>query len=549
MNRFYTIILFLVFCLSVLTVAQTNYKISPKVIAGIDDKLFGQFMEKPSWEGEIGGDAAIDKKTGKVLPQVMQYLKEMNLPVLRYPGGTDVDYYPWYNLIDRVPNRHEKRPAYRNFSGDMHYASDNRLGLDQFLLLCKELKSEPLLVVNIGDAFFKKITIAEATENAAGMVVYCNLKRNKSLPEGAADWVSVRKNNGQKNPFGVKYFEVGNEPWLFFDRMPKGYNRAEAIAHYMNCLEAIVNAMRAVDPSIQIITDGEIKEVCEQLKYRMGSKINFIAFHSYLPWGIGQVKLEGKTFPVNKMTENEIWNAWVSTPFMDSTTGLSAYPLQGSYAAVRQTGYPIACTEWNWNGWWQGQALEEASLNSRFAKGIGVAGFVHALMRDAAYIQIGNQSMLVGNKWDITAIHVDTLTNEARFFPTGKVLGFYSRYHGDQLLDLQTQNLTYFSQPFELSGIKPAPKVAFIDALATRSKNKLYFHAINRNYSNDMEISVDLSALKVKPEYVHHLFSSTDVKRDELGYFKDEKRQFKGSSIKIVLPKHSVSILEFAIND
>jgi alpha-N-arabinofuranosidase len=525
----------------------SEFKIMPQVTAGIDGKLFGQFMEKPSWGGEIGGDAAFDKNTGEVIPGVLGFLREMNIPIVRFPGGTDVDYYPWYNLIDNVPSLHQQRPAYRHYSGDKKVTSDNRLGLDKFMVLCEELNTEPLLVVNIGDAFFKNISIEEAAANAAGMVAYCNYETAAQLPKGMINWVDVRKKNGHPKPYKVKYFEVGNEPWLFFDRLPNDYNRAEVIAHYMNCLEAIVDAMRAVDPDIQIITDGEIKEVVEQMKSRMGNKIQYIAFHTYRPWDIKEVKKNGEAYPIKQMTETEIWNAWVSAPVNDAVSGMSRFPLVDSYARVSQSGYPLACTEWNWNGWWQGQALEDACLNSRFAKGIGAAGFIHALMRDAGNIKIGCQSMLVGNSWDITAIYVDTISNEAKFFPTGKITGFYSKYHGDELLEMESKDLTFFNQPFELNWLKPSSKVAYVDALASRSKTKLYFHAINRDLNNDIEIKLDLSNFRIKSSYNHHKLLSSNVITDELGFFKDDKLTVDGPVAKVVLPKHSVSILEFEI--
>lgn len=520
-----------------------EFKISSKVTAEIDKKLFGQFMEKPSWGGEIGGDVAV-KKNGRLIPQVQQHLKEMHIPIIRYAGGTDVDYYPWYYLINNVPGHHQSRPAYRNYCGDGKVTSDNRLGLDRFLTICEDINSEPLLVVNIGDAFFKKITIDEAAKNAAGMVAYCNAKNNKQLPKGMMDWTAVRKANGRTKPYHVKYFEVGNEPWAFFSRLPKNYDRDSMVTHYLNCLEKIVNAMLEVDNTIQIITDGEIGKVIEKLKSRMGSKINYVAFHAYRPWFINEVKKNAENFPVKQMSEIDIWNAWVCTPEIDSISGLSRFS-SDSYQRICNSGYPLACTEWNWNGGWRKNLQNEAVLNSRFAKGIGAAGFIHALMRDATKIKIGNQSMLVGNSWDIAAIHVDTTKNEVRFLPTGKVAGFYSKYHGNHLLELESKNLSFFNQPFKMNGIKPASKVAFIDAIASCGKSRLFLHAINRNYNDDMEIEIDISDFDVKPSFVHHYYTTTNVKTDELGFFKDEKKVFKDSIVKVVLPKHSISIIEF----
>jgi hypothetical protein len=75
----------------------------------------------------------------------------------------------------------------------------------------------------------------------------------------------------------------------------------------------------------------------------------------------------------------------------------------------------------------------------------------------------------------------------------------------------------------------------------------LYFHAINRDLNNDIEIKLDLSNFRIKPGFIQHKFLSNDVKTDELGFFKDDKLNVPGSEIKVVLPKHSVSILEFDI--
>ena len=316
MNRKSAIVLFIFISISMCYAQTPQFKINNKVTATIDDNLFGQFMEKPSWEGEIGGDGAIDKKTCKVSPDVLAYLKEMHIPIIRYPGGTDVDYYQWFNLIDNVTGHHAKRPSYRNYSGKNNVTADNRLGLDAFMTLCAEIKTKPLLVVNIGDAFFKKISIEEAAKNAAGMVAYCNNKVGDKVPIGVLDWASIRAKNGHPAPYHVKYFEVGNEIQYFKNLKEKGANDS-IISHYMNCLEATVNAMLAIDPTIKIITDGEVKEVSEQIRARLGNKITYLACHFYVPWNIGEVKLDTTKIAISTLTENEIWNAWVATPIID----------------------------------------------------------------------------------------------------------------------------------------------------------------------------------------------------------------------------------------
>jgi alpha-N-arabinofuranosidase len=525
-----------------------TFKISKKVIADIDDKLFGQFMEKPSWDGEIGGDGAIDKKTGSVSPDVLAYLKEMKIPIIRYPGGTDVDYYQWYNLIDNVPGKHQKRPAYRNYSGTGKITSDNRLGLDAFLTLCSELKSEPLLVVNIGDAFFRKISIEESAKNAAGFVAYCNSKVGTKVSEGMPDWPAIRAKNGHTKPYNVRYFEIGNEIQLFKSMKEKDVNDS-LVNHYVNCLEAIVNAMLDVDPNIKIITDGEIKEVSEQIKRRLGNKISYLACHYYLPWEINTVKLDTTTIDIKSLSQADIWNAWVATPYIHPETGQSYFPKTGKYNNVADAGYDLAITEWNWNGWWNKKILPDAALNSLFAKGIGAAGFIHAMMRDAGRMKIGCQSMLVGNVWDINAIRVDTTGKmKARFFPTGKVTTLYSKYHGNQLLEMSEKNQLFYTQPYKMNSIEAVPRVTYVDALASRNETTLYISFINRNFANDMDVEIDLSDFKTDSKYKQHIFTTNDMITNELGYFEDKTEKVKNHKPLIVhLPKHSLSIFEIKI--
>jgi len=527
-----------------------TFKITNKVIATIDKKLFGQFLEKPSWEGEIGGDGAINQKTGKVLPDVLAYLKEMNIPIIRYPGGTDIDYYQWYNLIDNVPGKHAKRPAYRNYSGSGKVTADNRLGLDEFLTLCTELKTEPLLVVNIGDAFFKKMSIDEAAQSAAGFVAYCNSKVGSTVSKGMIDWAAVRARNGHPKPYKITYFEVGNEIQYFKTMKEKDLNDT-IVNHYIKCLEATVNAMLAIDPTIKIITDGEVKEVSEQIKQKLGNKISYLACHFYVPWNIDEVKSDTTKIDVKTLSETDVWNAWVSTPYINPETGLSYFPKTGKYNHAADGGYELAITEWNWNGWWGKKAALNAALNSRFAKGIGAAGFLHAMMRDAGRMKIGCQSMLVGNVWDINAIRVDTTGEKpARFFPTGKVTTLLSKHHGPQLLEMSTEHQSYYVQPYRMTCLEPAPKVAYIDAVASRNNTTLFVSFINRDYNNDTTVELDLSDFKASSDYSMQIFTTDDVKSKELGYFKSEHKWSDNKKLfKLLLPKHSVTVFEIKIHN
>ncbi len=142
-----------------------------------------------------------------------------------------------------------------------------------------------------------------------------------------------------------------------------------------------------------------------------------------------------------------------------------------AFAAARKLGYKVAVTEWNWNGGWRGHDREGMALDSLLPRGLGAAGYLHGLMRHADVTDIGTQSMLVGIGWNIAAIGADRdNAAPARMRPTGMATMLYSQHHGDRLMAMESEGVPCYRQPFEMAGIKPAEKVAMVDALVTASE-------------------------------------------------------------------------------
>ncbi len=119
-------------------------KVRAEVLHGIDARLFGQFMERPSWGGEIGAEVAILPGMTRVRPGAKWLIREMRIPVARFPGGTDVDYVDWQDMVDNVPGRSAERPLTVGHTGNR---VTNRFGYDEFLRLSEELGMEAIIVV------------------------------------------------------------------------------------------------------------------------------------------------------------------------------------------------------------------------------------------------------------------------------------------------------------------------------------------------------------------------------------------------------------------
>jgi alpha-L-arabinofuranosidase len=124
--------------------------------------------------------------------QAVDYLRELNVPVLRWPGGCFADNYHWRQGIGPA----EKRPKLVNASWG-GYTEDNSFGTHEFMGLCRLIGSEPYLTANVGSG-----TPQEFEE----WMEYCNFPSGSTLSD-------ERAANGSAEPFKIKYWAVGNENW------------------------------------------------------------------------------------------------------------------------------------------------------------------------------------------------------------------------------------------------------------------------------------------------------------------------------------------------
>jgi alpha-L-arabinofuranosidase len=257
--------------------------------------------------------------------------------------------------------------------------------------------------------------------------------------------------------------------------------------------------------------------------------------------------------PIEELSAEEIWRAWIAVTWFDDN-GRSIINHPGINAA-RRSGYKVAVTEWNWNGWWRRRGPDPA-LNSSFAKGLGAAGYLHAFMRAADVIELGCQSMLVGNSWGIHAIKADVEAKIPPYYmPTGQVTMFYSKHHGKKLLALESSSVPTYKQPYRMGGIGPKEKVAYVDALATADEKLVYFHAINRSFEQSIDVTIDISAVgRFEGTAVHHVLQGrlNDTPKPneprQIGRITKRDIFFKGKSLTITLPNRSISCIEFKRN-
>lgn len=171
----------------------------------ISPNIYGHFIEHLGgvvydglWVGE-GARVANEKGIRKAL---VEHMRRIQAPVIRYPGGCFADSYDWKDGIGPV----EKRPRRTNFwigadnpqSPVNHKYEPNTFGTNEFMRLCALTGAEPYLAVNLRSL---------PAEDFYRWVEYCN------SPAGSTTLAEMRAAAGHREPFAVKYWGIGNESW------------------------------------------------------------------------------------------------------------------------------------------------------------------------------------------------------------------------------------------------------------------------------------------------------------------------------------------------
>ncbi|MDO5524079.1 MAG: alpha-N-arabinofuranosidase [Bacteroidia bacterium] len=194
--RKYLTSLFVFFSFSLFAQQKTQITLHPdKADRAIPKEIYGQFAEHLGtciyggiWVGE---DSPIPNKNG-YRTDVLNALKELKVPVIRWPGGCFADEYHWMDGIG--PRENRPTMVNTNWGGTIE---DNSFGTHEFLNFCELVGAEPYISGNVGSG---------TVEEMAKWVEYMT-------SDGNSPMANLRRENGRDKPWKVKYFGVGNESW------------------------------------------------------------------------------------------------------------------------------------------------------------------------------------------------------------------------------------------------------------------------------------------------------------------------------------------------
>lgn len=194
-------------------IVQAQQKLSK-----INKNIYGHFSEHLGhciYGGiYVGNDSNIPNVNG-MRSDVVEALKHIKIPVLRWPGGCFADEYHWKDGIG--PKESRKKIVNTNWGG---LVEDNSFGTHEFMELCRQLGCEPYINGNLGSG-----TVREMSEWVEYM----------TFP-GISPMSELRRQNGREEPWKVKYFCVGNESWGGGGNMTADYY-SNLYRHYQTFLK------------------------------------------------------------------------------------------------------------------------------------------------------------------------------------------------------------------------------------------------------------------------------------------------------------------------
>jgi alpha-L-arabinofuranosidase len=198
--------------------------------ATLDRNVFGSFLEhlgRAIYEGIYEPGSPLSDANG-YRKDVLEEIRKLNVPIVRYPGGNFVSGYNWLDGVGPTKDRP------RVLDKAWNALNSNQFGTNEFLAWCKAAGTEPLLAVNLGTG---------TPEEAAALVEYCN-------EENGTRWSDLRRKHGVAEPHRVRHWCLGNEmdgPWQI-GHMP-------AVEYGLKAADA-GRQMRYVDRDLTLVACG-----------------------------------------------------------------------------------------------------------------------------------------------------------------------------------------------------------------------------------------------------------------------------------------------------
>jgi len=506
---------------------------SGREIASIDRHLFGSFLEhlgRAIYEGIYDPKSKFADSNG-FRTDVMNVVRELGVPIVRYPGGNFVSGYHW---LDGVGPKKD-RPTVLDRAWNT--LETNQFGTNEFVTWARQVGAEPLFGLNFGTA---------TAEDAAALVEYCNIAKGTK-------WSDLRRSHGYEQPHNVKYWCLGNEmdgPWQIGHMPAREYGiKATDAARQMRVLDSSIKLIACGSSGPFMPTyiewDRAVLEECYDevdgisLHRYMGNtdetgndSSKYLAMNLAMDRQIQEIAAVCDTVRAQKRSDRQLflsfdeWNVWYRARNGDSVNGhgkVAPHLLEEQYN------------------------LEDALL---------VGGLANSLIRHSDRVKVACLAQLINVIAPIMT-NEDGILRQSIFYPYSWAL----KYAHGRALSIAPEGPSYqvasLGRPIESIGVA-APgfgDVLYLDVVAMldEDKNTATLLILNRDLekTQDQEINWhDLSPTKVM---AFETITGPDLKL--INTFADPMRVVPqmlenpkvGSKMSLQLPARSYSVLSLVL--
>ena len=490
-------------------------------IGKIDPRIYGSFIEhlgRAVYGGiyEPGHPQADEQGFRK---DVLEKVRQIGVPVVRYPGGNFVSGFNWEDSVGPK----EARP--RRLDLAWFTTESNQVGLHEFYDWAKKADSQVMYAVNLG---------TRGPENARDVVEYANHR-------GGSKFSDMRIKTGKKEPMGIKLWCLGNEmdgPWQMGQKTAFEYGRvANEAAKMMKWVDPTIELVASGSSSSQMPTFGEWEMTMLDQCYE---NIDYVSLHRYY----GNPTNDTPGFLARSMDLDDFIHTVVS--ICDA--------IKGKKHSKKQLN--LSFDEWNvwyhsneqdkeiWKREKWGPALPLLEDVYNFEDALLAGSMLITFLRSADRVKVACLAQLVNVIAPIMTRNGGGCWAQTIFYPYMHA----SRYGRGTALRAIVNTPVYDCKDFE--------GVPYIDATATQDEDgTVTVFCVNRDMNEDYALNIDLRSFGDLTIKEHILLHHDDVKAvntedqpDTVIPSAGPGGKIDAGKAEIIIPALSWNVIRFAVN-
>lgn len=480
------------------------------VISYIDKRLYGSFIEhlgRAVYEGIYQPGNPNSDEDG-FRKDVIELVKKLNVPIVRYPGGNFVSGYNWEDGVGPK----EKRPVKLDLA--WFTTETNEFGMQEFQKWLDKVGSELMMAVNLG---------TRGPDEARNLLEYANHK------EGTY-WSDLRISHGRKEPYGVHTWCLGNEmdgPWQMGGKTPEEYGRVAA---------ETAKLMKWTDPSVELVACGS-------------SNSNMPTF------GKWELTVLDKAYDyIDYVSLHEYYANYADDPesFLAENIGMDRFikaviAFCDAIKAIKHSDKTINLSFDEWNVWYHTKESDKKIEHwikaphrledvYNFEDALVVGGLLITLIKNSDRVRMACLAQLVN-------VIAPIMTNDEKAWAQTIYYPYYhaSNYGRGKAVRVDISCGTYDSAKYK--------NVPYLDSVGVLNEEKREFtvFVLNRNLKDDITADIRFENLELKAEAEHIVMAGFGLKDANTAEHPDTvvPASKKVSGTSFTFPKASWNVLRF----